>query len=83
MVLFDLLDYGWVHWHTAFEMPFARAGYQYVFVYFKGPKPSVDIVLDDVFLGEIPQRSDWKAYSDLLINKYRKRDIQFRYSESV
>ncbi|XP_068725993.1 uncharacterized protein [Montipora capricornis] len=71
-------DYGWVHWHTAFEMPFARAGYQYVFVYFKGPKPSVDIVLDDVFLGEIPQRSDWKAYSDLLINKYRKRDIQFR-----
>ncbi|XP_074611783.1 uncharacterized protein LOC141866214 isoform X2 [Acropora palmata] len=71
-------DYGWVHWHTAFEMPFARTGFQYVFIYFKGPKSTIDIVLDDIFLGEIPQRPDWKAYSDLLINRNRKRNIEFR-----
>lgn len=72
------LDYGWVRWHTAFEMPFARAGFQYVFIYFKGPKPTVDILLDDVYLAEILQRRDWKSFSDTLIDKYRKRDIQFR-----
>ncbi|KAJ7386328.1 hypothetical protein OS493_010739 [Desmophyllum pertusum] len=30
-------DYGWVRWNTAFEMPAANAGFQYMFIYFKGP----------------------------------------------
>ena len=73
------LDYGWVRWQTAFEMPLARAGFQFVFIYFKGPKPTVDILLDDLYLGEILQPSDWKRNSDILINKNRKRNIQFRF----
>ena len=64
-------------------MPVARTGFQYVFIYFKGPKSTIDIVLDDIFLGEIPQRPDWKAYSDLLINRNRKRNIEFRYREPI
>ena len=68
-----------MHWQTAFEIPFARAGFQFVFIYFKGPKPTVDILLDDLYLGEILQPSDWKRNSDILINKYRKRNIQFRF----
>ncbi|KAM7444729.1 hypothetical protein ABFA07_006816 [Porites harrisoni] len=71
-------DYGWVRWQTAFEIPLARAGFQFVFIYFKGPKPTVDILLDDLYLEEILQPSDWKRNSDILINKYRKRNIQFR-----
>ena len=60
-------------------MPFAKAGFQYVFIYFKGPKPTVDILLDDVYLGEVLQLSDWKKNSDMLIDQYRKRSIQFRF----
>ena len=59
-------------------MPLARAGFHYVFIYFKGPKPAVDILLDDVYLGEVLQRPHWKANTDMLIDKYRKRNIQFR-----
>ena len=77
------LDYGWVRWQTAFEMPLARAGFQFVFIYFKGPKPTVDILLDDLYLEEILQPSDWKRNSDILINKYRKRNIQFRFGMSL
>ena len=78
-----ILDYGWVRWQTAFEIPLARAGFQFVFIYFKGPKPTVDILLDDLYLEEIVQPSDWKRNSDILINKYRKRNIQFRFGMSL
>lgn len=71
-------DYGWVLWHTAFEIPAAKAGFQYMFIYFKGPKPTVDILLDDLYLGEILQRPDWKEHSDALIDKYRKRNARLR-----
>ena len=79
---FSSLDYGWVRWHTTFEMPAARAGFQYMFIYFKGPKPTVDIQLDDLYLGEILQRPDWKSNSDLLIDKYRKRNVRLRFVRS-
>ena len=82
-LFFSFLDYGWVQWHTAFEMPAARAGFQYMFIYFKGPKPTVDIQLDDLYLGEILQRSDWKENSDILINKYRKRNVRLRFVLSL
>ncbi|PFX28014.1 Endo-1,4-beta-xylanase [Stylophora pistillata] len=72
-------DYGWVRWHTAFEMPAAKAGFQYMFIYFKGPKPTVDILLDDLYLGEVLQRPDWKEHSDAHIDKYRKRNVRLRY----
>lgn len=76
------LDYGWVLWHTAFEIPAAKAGFQYMFIYFKGPKPTVDILLDDLYLGEILQRPDWKEHSDALIDKYRKRNVRLRSVEA-
>ena len=76
------LDYGWVLWHTAFEMPAAKASFQYMFIYFKGPKPTVDILLDDLYLGEILQRPDWKEHSDALIDKYRKRNVRLRSVEA-
>ena len=63
-------------------MPAARAGFQYMFIYFKGPKPTVDIQLDDLYLGEILQRPDWKSNSDLLIDKYRKRNVRLRFVRS-
>lgn len=73
-------DFGWVLWHTAFEMPVARSGFKYMFIYFKGPKPTVDIELDDFFLGEVLQQPDWKENSDVLINKHRKRNVRLRVS---
>ena len=72
-------DFGWVRWHTAFEMPVARSGFQYMFIYFKGPKPTVDIELDDFYLGEVLQLPDWKENSDVLINKHRKRNVRLRF----
>ena len=50
-----------------------------MFIYFKGPKPTVDILLDDLYLGEILQRPDWKEISDALIDKHRKRNVRFRF----
>ena len=60
-------------------MPVAKGGFKFVFFYFKGPKPTVDILLDDLYLGELSQPSDWRKTSDVLIDKYRKRNIQFRF----
>ena len=71
-------DYGWVRWNTAFEMPAANAGFQYMFIYFKGPKPTVDVLLDDLYLAEVLRRPNWKENSDALINKHRKRDVRIR-----
>jgi len=61
-------------------MPVARSGFQYMFIYFKGPKPTVDIELDDFYLGEVLQRPEWKENTDVLINKYRKRNVRIRFA---
>ena len=63
-------------------MPAAKAGFQYMFIYFKGPKPTVDILLDDLYLGEVLQRPDWKEHSDAHIDKYRKRNVRLRFVEA-
>ena len=72
-------DSGWVHWNTAFELPTAPHGFSFVFIYFMGPKGSLDIVVDDLHLSEIYQDPDWKAKSDVLIDRYRKRTVRLRW----
>ena len=78
-------DDGWVRWNTAFELPSAPRGFKFVFIYFMGPKGSVDILVDDLYLKEIYQRPDWKARTGVLIDRYRKRTVSLRclFSHSV
>ena len=54
-----------------------------MFIYFKGPKPTVDIELDDFYLGEVLQQPDWKENSDVLINKHRKRNVRLRFERML
>ena len=75
-------DDGWVQWNTDFELPKTMLGYKYVFIYFKGPKRQIDIVLDDLHLIEVYQDPQWKAKTDLLIDRHRKRDVVVRYVSS-
>ncbi|KAK3731070.1 hypothetical protein QZH41_019227, partial [Actinostola sp. cb2023] len=76
----DLLstDDGWVRWKTAFKLPWSPKGFSYVFIFFKGPHKSVDIVADDMKLIEMFQDPNWKRETDVLIEKYRKRHIKIR-----
>ncbi|XP_001626084.3 endo-1,4-beta-xylanase 3 isoform X2 [Nematostella vectensis] len=73
-----LKEKGWVKWKTAFQMPRAAGGFDYVFLFFMGPKPSIDILVDDVSLKEVRQHKDWKDRTDRSIDRYRKRDVRIR-----
>ena len=79
-LIFFTPDSGWVHWNTAFELPTAPHGFSFVFIYFMGPKSSLDIAADDLYLAEIYQDPDWKAESDVLIDRYRKGTVRVRWA---
>lgn len=60
-------------------MPESSKGYRYVYLFYRGPNKSVDIMVDDTSLIEMYQDPDWKKKTDILIEKYRKRKINIRY----
>ena len=59
-------------------MPSSPKGFLYVFIFFKGPKKSVDIMADDMSLIEMYQDPNWKQKTDNLIERYRKRRVKIR-----
>lgn len=79
MYVFDLsLDHGWVRWKASFQFPSSPKGFRYVFIFFRGPHRSVDIIADDMKLVEVFHDPRWKDKTDKLIEKYRKRSVRLR-----
>ncbi|XP_031553942.1 endo-1,4-beta-xylanase 1-like, partial [Actinia tenebrosa] len=71
-------DHGWVRWKTSFQMPASPRGFRYVFIFFRGPHRSVDIIADDMKLVEVMNIPRWKDKTDKLIETYRKRSVKLR-----
>ncbi|XP_046558097.1 endo-1,4-beta-xylanase 1-like [Haliotis rubra] len=66
---------GWIHLTGDFNAP--SGGIKSSTVYYQGPSPGVNFVVDSVSVTPLVANTHWRAESDATIERIRKSDINF------
>ncbi|XP_046557975.1 anti-sigma-I factor RsgI6-like isoform X1 [Haliotis rubra] len=71
---------GWIHLTGDFNAP--AEGIKSSTVYYQGPSPSVNFVVDSVSVTPLVANTHWRAESDATIERMRKSDMNFHVTTS-